>query len=87
MIVSFYDENFKGLQDNASLVVDNGSYSLIRRAVDLDELKCTCEAFRENIQPTFVVVKNDRGNYVYGALAGIPQLTEDNKTKITASDI
>lgn len=87
MIVSFYDENFKGLQDNASLVVDNGSYSLIRRAVDLDELKCTCEAFRENIQPTFVVVKNDRGNYVYGALAGIPQLTEDNKTKITAADI
>ena len=87
MIISFYDEKFKGLQNNAALVVDNGSYSLIRRAVDLDELKCTCEAFTENIQPTFVVVKNDRGNYVYGALAGVPQLTEDNQTKITASDI
>ena len=56
MIVSFYDEKFNGLQNNASLVVDAASYSLIRRAVDLDELKCTCEAFTESIQPTFVVV-------------------------------
>lgn len=87
MIVTFYDSEFQGLQDNASLVVDNESYSLTKRAVDIDELKCTCEAFTENIQPTFVVVKNDRGNYVYGALAGVPQLTEDNQTKITASDI
>nr|DAX48497.1 MAG TPA: hypothetical protein [Caudoviricetes sp.] len=87
MIVTFYDETFNGLQNNASLVIDNASYSLTRRAVDLDELKCTCEAFTENIQPTFVVIKNDRGNYVYGALAGVPQLTEDNQTKITASDL
>lgn len=87
MIVTFYDETFNGLQNNASLVIDNASYSLTRRAVDLDELKCTCEAFTENIQPTFVVIKNDRGNYVYGALAGVPQLTEDNQTKIMASDL
>lgn len=87
MIVSFYDEKFNGLQNNASLVADSASYSLTRRAVDLDELKCTCEAFTENIQPTFVVVKNDRGNYVYGALAGVPQLTQNNQTKITASDL
>lgn len=87
MIVSFYDKNFKGLQNNAALVVDNASYSLIRRAVDLDELTCTCEAFTENIQPTFIVVKDDRGRYEYGALAGVPQLTKDNQTKITASDI
>ena len=87
MIVSFYDKDFKGTKNNASLVVDNASYSLTMRAVDLDDLKCTCEAFTEDMQPTFVVIKNDRGNYVYGALAGIPQLTEDNQTKITASDL
>ena len=87
MIVSFYDKDFKGTKNNASLVVDNASYSLTRRAVDLDDLKCTCEAFTEDMQPTFVVVKNDRGNYLYGALAGVPQLTEDNQTKITASDL
>lgn len=87
MIVTFYDKNFNGLQNNASLVVDNGSYSLIRRGVDMDELKCTCEAFTADIQPTFVVVKNDRGNYVYGALAGIPQLDKNNQTKVTGSDL
>ena len=87
MIVSFYDRNFKGLQDNASLVVDINSYSLIRRGVDFDELKCVCEPFTEDIQPTFVVVKNDRGNYVYGALAGIPELTSDRKTVINGSDL
>lgn len=87
MIVSFYDETFKGLQDNASLVVDNSSYSLIKRAVDLDDLKCRCEAFTENIQPTFLVIKNDRGNYMYGALAGVPQLNAENQTEITASDL
>ena len=87
MIVSFYDKDFKGTKNNASLVVDNASFSLTRRAVDLDDLKCTCEAFTEDMQPTFVVIKNDRGNYLYGALAGVPQLTEDNQTKITASDL
>lgn len=87
MIVSFYDKNFKGLQNNASLVVDNASYSLVLRGVELDSLSCTCEAFTENIQPTFLIVKNDRGNYVYGCLAGIPQLDDSNKTKITGSDL
>lgn len=87
MIVSFYDKNFKGLQNNASLVVDINSYSLIRRGVEFDELKCTCEPFTEDILPTFLVVKNDRGNYVYGCLAGIPTLTNENKTVVTGSDI
>jgi len=87
MIVSFYDKDFKGLQDNASLVVDNSSYSLIRRGVELDELKCTCEPFVESIQPTFLVVKNDKGNYVYGCLAGIPELTSERKTVITGTDL
>lgn len=87
MIISFYDRQFKGLQDNASLVIDNNSYSLIKRGVELDELKCDCEPFVESIQPTFLIVKNDRGNYVYGCLAGIPELTADNKTKINGTDI
>lgn len=87
MIISFYDKNFKGLQDNAALVVDNSSFSLVRRAVDCDDLKCRCEAFTESIQPAFLVLKNDLGNYVYGALAGVPQLNKDNQTEITASDI
>lgn len=87
MIVTFYDREFRGLQNNASLIVANGSYSLIRRGVEMDELKCTCEAFTANIQPTFVVVKNDRGNYVYGALAGIPQLDKNNQTRVTGSDL
>lgn len=87
MIISFYDRDFKGLQDNASLVVDNKSYSLIRRGVEMDELKCTCEPFTENIQPTFIVVKNDLGNYVYSCLAGIPELTPERKTIINGSDL
>lgn len=87
MIVSFYDRKFKGLQDNASLIVDNSSYSLVMRGVDLDELSCTCEAFTEDIQPTFLVVKNDKGKYVYGCLSGIPERTKDNKTKITGTDL
>jgi hypothetical protein len=87
LIVSFYDKNFKGLQDNASLVIDNNSYSLIKRGVELDELKCTCEAFTESIQPTFLVIKNNRGNYVYGCLAGIPVLTKENQTQITGTDL
>ncbi len=87
MIVTFYDKDFKGLQDNAALVVGNGSFSLTRRGVEMDELKCTCEAFTADIQPTFVVVKNDRGNYVYGALAGIPRLDKNNQTKITGADL
>lgn len=86
MIVSFYDNNFKGLQNNASLVIDDNSYSLIKRPIEMDELTCTCEAFTENIQPTFLVVKDKKGNYVYGCLAGIPELNEENKTEINGTD-
>lgn len=87
MIVTFLDKNFKGLQNNASLVVDNGSYSLIKRPCEMNELTCTCEAFTEDIQPTFLVVKDNKGRYIYGCLAGIPTLNNDNKTEINGTDL
>lgn len=87
MIVSFYDKNFKGLQNNASLAVDRDSYSLIKRPVETNSLSCRCEAFTEDIQPTFLIIKDDVGRYVYGSLAGIPILNEDNITEITGTDL
>ena len=87
MIVSFYDEKFKGLQDNASLVVDNLSYKLVKKPIELNELTCNCEAFTEDIQPTFVIVKDDIGRYIYGSLAGVPELTAENKTEINGTDL
>lgn len=87
MIVSFYDREFKGLQNNASLVVDNSSYKLIKKPIELNELNCTCEPFTENIQPTFIVVKDDIGAYVYGSLAGVPELNKENKTEVNGTDL
>lgn len=87
MIVSFLDKDFRGLQNNASLVIDKDSYSLIKRPVELNEFSCTCEPFTEDIQPTFLVVKDNVGKYVYGCLAGIPALNSENKTEITATDL
>lgn len=87
MIASFYDKNFKGLQDNASLTVDDNSYKLVKRPVELNDLSCICEAFTENIQPTFLILSDKKGNYIYGCLAGIPELTKDNKTQINGTDL
>lgn len=87
MIISFYDNNFKGLQNNASLRVDNDGYKLIKRPVELNELTCTCEAFSEDIQPTFLVISDARGRYIYGSLAGIPLLNSENKTEINGTDL
>jgi hypothetical protein len=87
MIVSFYDNNFKGLQNNASLKVDNKGYKLIKRPVELNELTCTCEAFTEDIQPTFLVISDAPGRYVYGSLACIPLLNSENKTEINGTDL
>lgn len=87
MIVSFYDKNFKGLQNNASLTVDKDSYSLIKRPVEINSLSCECEAFTEDIQPTFLIIKDDSGKYIYGSLAGIPILNENNITEITGTDL
>ncbi len=87
MIVSFYDKDFNGLSNNASLVIDDSSYKLIKRGVDFDSLSCVCEAYAETIQPAFVVVRSELGRYMYGALAGIPEVTSENKTKITATDL
>lgn len=87
MIISFYDKDFKGLQNNASLVIDNDSYSLTKRPVELNELSCVCEAFTEDIQPTFLIVSNHRGEYIYGCLAGVPELDKDNKTSVNGTDL
>lgn len=87
MIVSFYDKEFKGLQNNASLTIDKGSYKLVKRPVELNDLSCICEPFTENIQPTFLVISDDLGRYIYGSLAGIPLLNEENKTEINGTDL
>ena len=87
MIVSFYDKNFKGLQNNASLVVDKDSYSLIKRPIEMNSLTCVCEPFTENIQPTFLIVKDNIGNKIYSSLAGIPLLNSENKTEINGTDL
>ena len=65
MILTFYDKEFKGLQNNASLVVDTAtnSFALIKRGVEMDSLNCHAEAFTENIQPVFLVLKDDLGRY------------------------
>lgn len=87
MIISFYDKNFNGLQNNASLVVDKDSYSLIKRPVEMNTLTCTCEAFTENIQPTFLIVKDNIGNKIYSSLAGVPLLNSENKTEVNGTDL
>lgn len=93
MICSFYkvdktnNNKFVGLQDNASLVVDSSSYSLTKRPVELNDFTCKCEAFTENIQPTFLVVSDDIGNYIYGSLAGVPILNDANQTEINGTDL
>ena len=89
MIVSFYDKNFKALQNNSGLAVDIKSYSLIKRPVDMNEFHCICEAFTENIQPTFLIVKDNKGSnsLVYASLAGIPILNDKNQTEVNGTDI
>lgn len=87
MIASFYDKDFKGLQNNASLVISKDSYSLIKRPVEMNSLSCVCEPFTEDIQPTFLIIQDNKGGYVYGCLAGIPLLNEDNQTEINGTDL
>lgn len=87
MIASFYDKNFKGLQNNASLVIAKDSYSLVKRPVEMNSLSCVCEPFTEDIQPTFLIIQDNKGSYVYGCLAGIPLLNEDNQTEINGTDL
>lgn len=87
MIASFYDKDFKGLQNNASLVISKDSYSLVKRPVEMNSLSCVCEAFTEDIQPTFLIIQDNKGGYVYGCLAGVPELNEDNQTEINGTDL
>lgn len=87
MIISFYDKNFTAISDNSSLVVDINSFNLKKRPIELNEFSCLCEPFNEDIQPTFLVVKDNYGRYVYGSLAGVPLINQENKTEINASDL
>lgn len=87
MIVGFFDKNFKGLQNNASLVVQKNGYSLIKRPIEMNTLQCTCEPFTEDIQPTFIVIQDNKGGYIYGALAGVPVLNKNNQTEINGTDL
>ena len=85
MFLSFYDKDFNALQNNATLVV--GTYNLTRRAVDFDDFTAISQPFTEDVNPTFVVMKDDIGNYKYGAFAGVPALNKDNQTELQASDL
>ena len=85
--ISFYDKDIKPYTNNASLKIDKNSYKLLKRPIELNELTCICGAFSEDINPTFLVVEDNDGNYIYGSLAGIPELNKENKTEITGTDI
>lgn len=87
MIMTFYDKNFNALQENSTLVVDSDSIDLIKRPVELNDFSCMCEGFIEDIQPTFVVLKDNYGSYIYGSFAGVPLLNENNQTEINATDL
>lgn len=87
MIASFYDKNFVGVDNNASLKIDKDGYKLIKRPVEFNELTCTCEAFTQDIQPTFLVIRDESGRYVYGGLAGVPTVNKENKTEINGTDL
>ena len=88
MIISFYDKDLNTLFDNASLLVDKNSFNLVKRPVEFDEFTCICEPISEDIQPTFLVVKDDLGREIlYSCLAGIPQLNSENKTEINGTDL
>lgn len=85
MIVIFYDKDFNALQNNASLNV--GKYEIRKKAIDFDDFNCTSEAFVEDVNPCFVVLKTDVGRYKYGCFAGIPQINNDNQTSLQGSDL
>ena len=85
MIITFYDKDLTPISDNSSLNV--GDWDLKREAVEFDSFTCTSEPFLFQIQPTFMVIKDDLGVYKYGCFAGIPTLTADNQTKETGSDL
>lgn len=87
MIVSFYDKNLDGILDNASLSVEDKSFRLVKRPIEFNELTCKCEAFNQKIQPTFLVIKDNIGRYVYGSLAGVPIVNKDNQTEINGTDL
>jgi len=85
MIITFYDRLFVAMQNNSGLNV--GDWALKRKAADLDDFSCTSEAFLFHSQPVFMVLADDAGKYKYGCFAGVPQLTSDNQTKETGSDL
>lgn len=87
MIAAFYDKDFNPLYNNATLTVDDKSYKLIKRPVELNELSFMCEAFDQDIEPTFLVVTDDRDRYVYGCLAGVPSVNDKNQAEIYGTDL
>lgn len=88
MIIAFLDKNFKPIANNASLAIDKKNFNLIKRPIELNDFNCVCEAFTADFQPTFLLVKDDIGREVfYSCLAGVPEITKDNKTQITGTDL
>lgn len=85
MIVVFYDKDFNALQNNASLNV--GKWELRKKAVDFNDFSFTSEPFIENVNPCFVVMKDDYGRKKHCAFAGVPQLNKENQTECQASDL
>lgn len=88
MILTFYDKDLNKIANNTALIIDRKNFKLIKRPIELNDFSCVCESFTEDVNPTFLAVYDDIGrNLIYSALAGVPEITLDNKTQITASDL
>lgn len=85
MFITFYDKDFRPLADNSSLNVE--SYSLKRRAYDLNEFSCVCEPVEIEAEPMFAVLKDNRGASYYDMLNPIIEKNNENKSVVTARDL
>lgn len=85
MYITFYNEDFKPLSDNSSLAIE--TFSLSKRAYDLNEFTCVCEPIDLKVYPFFAVIRNDKGKDWYYCLAPIVTRTSDNKSQVVARDL
>lgn len=85
MYITFYSNDFQPQSDNSSLVIE--TFSLSKRAYDLNEFTCVCEPIDFNVQPFFAVIRSDKGKDWYYCLAPIVTRTSDNKSQVVARDL
>lgn len=84
--VALYDKDFETIKDGDIVTHPIDNFTLKRKAFEMDDFSCECEAIANLTNVMYVGLHDETGSLKYLCLSGVP-VVEDGLTSIQGSDV